>query len=260
MAVLLAPGQNVAVPTPPTSSFNEFPKHMVHPGFTPGRGDKEIKLLDENGSPTGKVYYTGGQSVRFPPVLVFDASQQAQHEADGYTAIGKSDPAAFARAVASAMPAQLDYKPIEYPKWCHGKQVVNADEEREWLRELKINADGSPLIEGQFEDVTEQLRLTSEAGGEPALSTEIATLEVFPATEDVEIMWLETRLAELKAKQAPVEAPPPPELMGDAEAAQLAAANEAEAHRKVKSDRVKAGWDKRRKNAEAARRASAETD
>lgn len=298
MAVLLAPGQNVVTPPPPNTNFQEYPKHMVHPGFSPGRADKEIKVVDENGRATGQLVYTGGESVRYPPVLVFDASQEAYHASQGYRSVGKSDPAAFARAVASASPVNLDYKPIEYPKWCHGKQVLDANEEREWLHHLGIDKDGNPVVEATAEDVTEQLAISSEPAGEPALNAEANTLEVWAGptelkntiallnepTEEDEIAALEARLAALKAKKAaPVDGEllatgkmlmdhaeakkrgedqgfdaPPSGPITAAPTELFATESAADRKKREKSEKIKAGLARRRAEQEAARRASGE--
>lgn len=190
------PGQGIVREAAPTTDHAEYPKHMVHPGFQPGTADEEIKL------PGGMLQYHGGKSIRHPPVLVYDANQEAYEASQGYVVLVKSDPEAFRRAVASAQPMAENYQPVEFPKWSHGKEVKNADEEREWLYELGLDQDGHPVIEGSATEVHEQLRLgSSEPAGEPALDTEVNTREVFPATEGDEIAALEARLAALKAKK-----------------------------------------------------------
>jgi len=199
---MLVPGQGIVRDRGPTKEYSEFPKHMTHPGFQPGTGDKEHKVMDENGNPTGRVYYSGGRSIRFPPVLVHTEAQEEYHASQGYVTIGKSDAAAFARAVATAVPVPEEHKPIEYPKWSHGKMVNNADEEAEHLRDLGIDALGRPLA-------------SSEPPGDPVVNAEANTLEVWPAvsgaaaqppvaTEEEEIAALEARLAALKAARAPI--------------------------------------------------------
>lgn len=276
MAVLLAPGQNVVVPPPPPQNFVEYPKMMTHPGFAPGVADKEIKVLDENGNPTGRVAYRGGRSVRYPPVLVMTADQEAQHASEGYCNSVSCDPAAFARAVASAAPAVLDYKPIQYPKWCHGKQVLDANEENEWLEELGIDADGKPVIKAKG---NEQLAIgTSEAPGEPALSAEANTLQVWPQaaildieSEVDEIAALEAKLAALKAKKAteqePVvtlnpEAVPEPLVMKEptTEATELfATESAADRKKREKSEKIKAGLARSKASKQKAAREAAAT-
>lgn len=107
---------------PPTQTHNEYPKHMTHPGFQPGVGDKEI--VNENGTRS----YVGGRSIRFPPVLVMNADQQAYQESQGYQAQGKSNPDAFARAMRS-LPTSPTQDRIEYPKWVGGVLCNSAEEE-----------------------------------------------------------------------------------------------------------------------------------
>lgn len=123
MAVLLAPGEGrYSQPASPAQHV-EYPKHMVHPGYQPGTIGQEVK------SPHGFSYYIGGTAIRFPPVLVMNADQEEMHAAQGYVSIGKSDPAAFARAAAAAVPVDPDHVPEPYPKWVAGRVVNSAAEE-----------------------------------------------------------------------------------------------------------------------------------
>lgn len=184
---LLMPGQGIVKEPLPVSDHTEYPKHMIHPGYQPASVGTEVR------SPHGFTYFIGGTAIRFPPVLVMDADQEARHAADGYVSIGKSDPAAFARAVAASAPPVTDYKPDEYPKWVNGRVVNSAEEEAELL--------GLPMPAA-----------TSEAPATaPEVDTEVNSLEVQPApmpglggdaSEEDEIAALEAKLAALKAKKA----------------------------------------------------------
>lgn len=185
MAVLLAPGEGRYSEPAPTSEFSKFPMHMVHPGFSPGTVGEEIK------SPHGFSYHVGGTAIRFPPVLVWTEDQEQQHAAQGYVSIGKSDPAAFARAVAEARPIEPDHKPEPYPKWVGGKVANNAEEEARIL--------GVPVASSE------------PAEAAPSIDTEVNTLEVWPkqapglgggASAEDEIAALEARLAALRASRA----------------------------------------------------------
>lgn len=133
---LLQPGQGIVRDAGPATNHSEYPKHMVHPGYRPGKAAKEVKLNDEAGNPGWKVAYVGGEAIRFPPVLVMDEKQEEFHKSQGYVSVGKSDPAAFARAVAAAAPPVETHVPEEYPKWivALGRSVNNAEEEAEALR------------------------------------------------------------------------------------------------------------------------------
>jgi hypothetical protein len=125
MPLLQQPGQGIMKDKPPVTTHNEYPKHMAHPAFDPGCGDEEVKL------PGGKLVYRGGKPIRFPPVLVMDAQQEEYHISQGYESIGKSDPQAFARAVASLAPPVMDHKPIEYPKWIPSANAIANNPEEE---------------------------------------------------------------------------------------------------------------------------------
>lgn len=107
---------------PPTQQHVEYPKHMTHPGFQPGVGDQETI------HPNGTRSYVGGRSIRFPPVLVMNADQQAYQESQGYEVQGKSNPAAFANAMKN-LPDPAKQERIEYPKWVGGVLCNSAEEE-----------------------------------------------------------------------------------------------------------------------------------
>lgn len=198
---MLQPGQGIVRDPGPNKQHEEFPRYMVHPGYQKGAPDKEIKELNENGSPTGRLFYRGGESIRFAPVLVRNAHDRDFHLSQGYEDKGKSDAAAFARQVADAETVPENYKPIEYPKYCFGKIVNDAVEEEARLIEVNVNKDGTPR----------------EAAAEPALNAEANPLERLPSddprrntiallngpvSEEDEIAALEAKLAALKAKKA----------------------------------------------------------
>lgn len=169
MAVLLVPGEGRTREPNPVAEHNEYPKHMVHPGFKPGVVGQ--KVVSEHGFS----YHVGGEAIRFAPVLVTDESQEAYHASQGYQSIGKSDPAAFARAVAAAQPVSATYVAQEYPKWVGGVLVKDAEEEAEQAGGKPKEASSEPLID------------------EPATNAD-------GASEEDEIAALEAKLAALKAK------------------------------------------------------------
>lgn len=137
MAVLLTPGAGLIPEQKPVTQHNEYPKHMTHPAFRPGTVGKEVM------SPNKVPYNLPGEAIRFPPVLVMDADQEEYHAAQGYVSVGKSDPQAFARAVASATPPPTDHNPVEYPKWVKGKIVNSAEEEAALSGPPALNAEGA---------------------------------------------------------------------------------------------------------------------
>lgn len=170
------PGEGIVREVAPTTTHAEFPKHMVHPGFQAGAAGEEIKLLRANGQPSGSVICTPGKSVRYPPVLVFDADQEELHVSLGYSPIGRSDPAAFARAVAESAPVSETHVPVEYPKWINGRTVHSAEEEAEALGH-------------------------AEPAGEPAVETEVNALAGV-TTDDVAVVAIGDEIAALEAKLA----------------------------------------------------------
>lgn len=102
------------------AEYQEYPKHMSHPAFEPAKIGTDADA--RTGAPAQL-----GSPMRFPPVLVQNAEQEEYYKAKGYDTIGKSDPAAFASAVANPVPP--NYKPQEFPKWVHGVEVRTAEEE-----------------------------------------------------------------------------------------------------------------------------------
>lgn len=127
---LLKPGEGIIPPEQAATQHKEYPKHMVHAGYAPGTVGEEVK------SPHGFSYHLPGTAIRYPPVLAMNADQEELHKSLGYHSVGKSDPAAFARAALTAAPPVVDYQPEQYPKWVAGKVVNNADEEATALGKL----------------------------------------------------------------------------------------------------------------------------
>jgi hypothetical protein len=124
MAIIQQHADGIIRDAPPSKEFNEYPKYMTHPAYQPGHVGPEVR------SPGGFTYYVGGTSIRYPPMLVPDANQEEYYASQGYVSHGKSDPAAFAAAVAAGPPPSEDYQPKEYPKWV-GDFLVNNREEEE---------------------------------------------------------------------------------------------------------------------------------
>lgn len=198
------PGAGIVRDAGPTTQHSEYPKHMRHPAYRRGKPDKEIKVTDENGQPTGRLVYMGGESIRLPPVLVLNEAQEEYHKSQGYETVGKSDPAAFARLVADAEPVAENYKPIEFPKWSHGKLVQDAAEEADHLAALGIDKHGIPLG-AKADKPLDELIAALPVDVKHQMAVEgIAHQVMQEAREDEEdeIAALEARLAALKAKKA----------------------------------------------------------
>lgn len=136
---LLAPGQGIYRQAPTPGEHQKYPMHMAHPGFKPGTVGAEVV------SPHGFKYNLPGTAIRFPPVLVMNADQEERHAADGYVPVGRSDPAAFARAATTVVPVTLDYKPVEYPKWAGGVLVNTPEEEQAALAKRAAQAGQKPI-------------------------------------------------------------------------------------------------------------------
>lgn len=192
---LLAPGRNPATMTAEANAadFSDYPKHMHHPGFQPGVADTEYKILKADGSPSGMVTYSGGKPIRYPPVLVHTPDQEEQHAAMGYVSVGKSDPAAFARAVAGTMPVTSDYKPVEYPKWIdgpNGKVLVQDVEQERLILSLDV-----------LDDPQEAVALAVSLGVFPNVR------EPEPSAAEIENAALKEQLAEMRAMLEQLTAP-----------------------------------------------------
>lgn len=217
---LLAPGQGIYRQAPTPGEHQKYPMHMAHPGFKPGTVGAEVV------SPHGFKYNLPGTAIRFPPVLVMNADQEERHAADGYVPVGRSDPAAFARAATTAVPVTLDYKPVEYPKWAGGVLVNTPEEEQAALAKRAMQAGQAPLL---VASPTSELDLIARRGLDelvdraidpPAKTADqirIAELEAELATTKTalaRVVELEARFTALleqmpeKAEEAPVETSP----------------------------------------------------
>src|SRR5215467_14322435 len=99
---------------------NRYPLRMAHPNYWPGSIGKEVT------GPAGIKSYEGGLPARFPPVIVHTEDQEEEHVSKGYVPSGKSDPLAFAAALAHTA---AGYEPEQYPKWVNGKTPETPEEE-----------------------------------------------------------------------------------------------------------------------------------
>jgi hypothetical protein len=237
MAILLEPGKGMYREPPPVKTFNEYPKHMKHPGFQPGVPDQEIKVIDpQTGKPTGRLIYTGGKSIRFPDVLVHDAQQEEYHKSQGYQTIGKSDAGAFARAVADASPMITNYVPIQYPKWAGGKLVNNEQEEREALIAAGVRMDDLPAP--SKEDIVEGVRIVTEVAAEREEKT----------PEQLEIEMLKAKIAALEADKS---IPTKPLYPGKQQKPKKPNLKMTAAQRQAVSERMRAMWARKKALKEA---------
>lgn len=148
------PGTGLIPRGRPTIDYKEFPKMMTHPAHQPGKPSEPIK------HPSGFTYHGIGTPIRFPPVLVKTPDDEAYHASLGYVGQGKTDAAAFDRAVGNGqLPTVAAYVPLEYPKWVHGKLCNDLVEEQAYL--LKIGLTSNELVTN---------------ANTPALDTEVKTL------------------------------------------------------------------------------------
>jgi len=102
---------------------------MAHPQYRPA----EVTPIEGTGvlNPvTGEEVRTDfqGTAERFPPVQVNNEDQEAYHASLGYQPAGKSDPSAYARAIADT---PVSYVPQEYPKWVDGVLCQGPEDEAE---------------------------------------------------------------------------------------------------------------------------------
>lgn len=191
---LLTPGQGISRGETSPQEHQEYPKHMIHPGFKLGEVGQEIK------SPHGFTFHVGGTAIRFGDVLAMNVDQEEQHRADGYTTKGPADAAAFARAIAVRSAPAEDYVAAAYPKWVAalGRAVDSAEEEAEALgRAMPVSS--------------------SEAASDvPAVSAELNTLTVVDllTPEQKQIQELKAivdaqdkKIAELIAMRTPAGEP-----------------------------------------------------
>lgn len=182
------------------SEFEKYPMLMAHPQYraatvTPIEG---TGVLNNEGIEVRQDMQ--GTPERYPPVQVNNEDQEAYHAAMGYRPAGKSDPAAYAQAVAET---PVDRVIDEFPKWV-GDVLVNSAEEE-------------AALPRQHPDV-QALVARLEAAKPPAF--------VSPGdVEDVDVYALLAELAALKAELGktdddfPKEIGPPPFVTpGDVEA------------------------------------------
>lgn len=245
------PGQGIVRPNGATTQHSEYPKHMAHPGFQPGKVGSEVK------SPHGFSYHVGGEAIRFPPVLVQNEDQEEYHKSQGYVSIGKSDPAAFARAVQAAAPQAEHHEPDQYPKWIAalGRAVASAEEEAELLG---LPPPAPPAS-------------SEEPSATPALSTEVATLLDRPDIAAQRITTLEGKvdaiassfermeamLARIAGGQPAQAAPEPPMASAPAKPQRVTPPAKGKPQRSAESiargEKIKAGLAAKRAAEEAAK-------
>lgn len=183
---LKRPGAGIIRDDDPSDQHSEYPKHMVHPGYQPGKVGTEVK------SPHGFSYFVGGESIRFPPVLVMDADQEEYHASQGYVSAGKSDPAAFARAIQAATPQAETHVPDEYPKWIAAlnRSVDSAEEEAEALG----------LMPPAAAVTTETAEMTPEAADVSREAADVTTATAAPSTDSNRVDALEQEVKRLDGK------------------------------------------------------------
>lgn len=183
---LKRPGAGIIRDGEPSDQHSEYPKHMVHPGYQPGKVGTEVK------SPHGFSYFVGGESIRFAPVLVMDADQEEYHASQGYVSAGKSDPAAFARAIQAASPQAETHVPDEYPKWIPAlnRAVDSAEEEAEALG----------LMPPAATVTTETGEMTPEAVDVSREAAEVTTATAAPSTDSNRVDALEQEVKRLDGK------------------------------------------------------------
>lgn len=110
------------------SEFEKYPMLMAHPHYRPAK----VSAVEG----TGRINANGeevmqdmqGTPEQFPPVLVNNEDQEEYHASLGYAPAGKSDPSAYANAVADT---PNNYVPVEFPKWVDGVLCETAEDEAE---------------------------------------------------------------------------------------------------------------------------------
>lgn len=111
--------------------FQEFPMTMAHPHYAPA------KLIPIEGTerraPNGYIISQDVRGIpeRYSPITVRNADEIEYYKAQGYEVVGKSDPAAYVRALAA--PEVMAYVPERYPMWVNGVLVKTKDEEESAL-------------------------------------------------------------------------------------------------------------------------------
>lgn len=112
--------------------FEHFPITLAHPHYKAA----EIIPMPETRSPSGVLLSGGTRSIpeRYSPVTARNDDDVAYYEAQGYEVVGKSDPAAYVKALVA--PEAMAYVPERYPMWVGDKLVASAEEERAALSAL----------------------------------------------------------------------------------------------------------------------------
>ena len=160
------------VEPPAVPEHTEYPKYMTHPAYQPGTAAREV--VPDPTQPWKKAYI-GGTPIKNPPVLVKNEDDEAWHASRGYVSQGKSDAAAFARAVAAPVPMD-DYTPERYPMWVGDKLVHDEAEERAALGMVAQEPESAPepldpekeMLRAQLAELQDRLAaLTMPAPGTP---------------------------------------------------------------------------------------------
>lgn len=118
----------------------EYPKEMHHPGFAPA------VLSDDNAA--GRFGEAPpGQPVRYPPVMVSNADQEAYHASRGYV-LGKTPPTPQPRPAlgyqerknirTNTYEIPPEGETFEYPKWVGDRIAHSAEEEQAILEEASF--------------------------------------------------------------------------------------------------------------------------
>lgn len=147
--------------------YQDYPAVMNHPAFAPA------VLADDGKARLGiGEQHARGTPVRFPPVQVKNADQEAEYAAKGYVRAGGANPQAFADAQAPR-PAPGKGGPREYPKMLQPGDVVVRDEAEELAALQRIEADA--------EAARLALLLPSPLAIETGADTALRRLNVFEA-------------------------------------------------------------------------------
>jgi hypothetical protein len=202
MAVLINHADGIVRDAPPVQTHNEYPKMMSHPAFQPASVGTEVT------SPAGFKHHVGGTPVRFPPVLVKNEDDEEYYAAKGYVSQGKSDPAAFARAVATAAPVNTGYVPQRYPMWAGGVLVNNAEEEAAALAARQVQLGIEPS------EPAAEVKKPDEAG--TVASSPPVPPDDEKTADQIRIEALEAQLAEMRAMMAKLTGAPVQAVQQDA--------------------------------------------
>ncbi len=187
MAIMVHHHDAIIRDKPTMPEHNEYPKHMTHPGFEPATLGTEVKSGNYS-------HWVGGTTERFPPVLVNSPDDQEYYEAKGYKSVGKSDPAAFLRAHASAKSAS-GYTPIRYPMWAGGVLVNNEEEESAALGARREQLALEP-IEPEAEQATPApLKYAEVAAPAPVPDVTAVRLDAMEAQQARMMVMMEQMLA-----------------------------------------------------------------